>query len=769
MGDGNFQLPRRFDDLLQGSFRQNGSVSPSKISESGGNLLGPGSSSRREPELEVNSPEKFQQTRVVYSSNNTPNRNFTHSTRQFRPQFLPLGGFPQFKTPLIVNPSSAPAIVEGANSQSENPTPGPIFGHTSLSMTGKVSSLNQTDLTIRTPGLNVLTGKLLPITPSTHSSISSANPFPTQFSHSFYQTNSLLTPPTYSLSTSSSNPIANNSTSSSPLLTSSSSSSPLLTSPSSSPSSTSPLSASPPSSYYSPVPVQQEQSLIQLVQSRALPSSFPSSTQSGFHGRTFQSYGINSSMLLIRNEEVTKSGKIKKTPQSPQKNQTIRQIDRTIIGSYDRDLDLRSLHNMILTQMENNDNDAILVLRAKYDKEMEKFNKTQHICQRSTTIENIFSIRAQIAEFLKGTGRQKYLDEIRDILSSYEVLGPLPESIDFTSEVSTEPTEDLNDPNAIYPVVSLSGNQGKGSPYEYSYRDKETKTDHETDQQQEYRHGLISRFLQIASKYIQLDIIRNFPKQCRGDCSVCGSNVYQDMVIDGEPIMCQNCGTEVLIVVKITTPASPQVGASPQRKRADYANWKTTEFRYLCIQGRVTVVLPVGYEEKLDEYFLSVGKPTGRKTRNMTIRHDGKRGDITIDELLKALSKVGLSKEFEHVHLIAREYLGWKLPDYSAYDEKFSEYYDKSEEGFAIFKGEERSSTMNSWYRVWWLLNLIGIPYPKEDLRMITTKATRDYYDELRRKISDYYGWPHLETLSGFFSTINPENGDITIDWGSEG
>ena len=112
----------------------------------------------------------------------------------------------------------------------------------------------------------------------------------------------------------------------------------------------------------------------------------------------------------------------------------------------------------------------------------------------------------------------------------------------------------------------------------------------------------------------------------------------------------------------------------------------------------------------LDNYFIQLGRPSGKEIKEMELDERGRRGDTTHKMLLAALSHLGYPNYYEDVNLIGHKYWGWTLPDVSMYKEKIISHYVMTQNVFLQIPKEERDrqSSLGTQYRLWRHLQLVG-------------------------------------------------------------
>lgn len=231
----------------------------------------------------------------------------------------------------------------------------------------------------------------------------------------------------------------------------------------------------------------------------------------------------------------------------------------------------------------------------------------------------------------------------------------------------------------------------------------------ELDNDVRYRISLIDKFLDIASEYIQIDIIRinNRPSDI---CSGCGTSLAKVPTNEEGTLRCPNpdCQTEhnVIIMAKLAKDGS-RINTSSSTDDESIDNFLRAFIRY---QGVQIDCPDESLYEELDEYFARHDRPSGEEIRKLPLNERGRRGDTNHKMLWNALSQIGRSKYYEDANLIGHLYWGWTLPNVMQHKETIISHYNKTQKVFCQIPPEERGrdSSLGTQYRLWRHLQVVG-------------------------------------------------------------
>jgi uncharacterized Zn finger protein (UPF0148 family) len=229
----------------------------------------------------------------------------------------------------------------------------------------------------------------------------------------------------------------------------------------------------------------------------------------------------------------------------------------------------------------------------------------------------------------------------------------------------------------------------------------------ESDENTVRRLSIIDKYLDIASDYMELDIIRVNSRKS-DICNGCGFSLTKIALNEEGTVRCPECQTEhaVIITTKLSKD-SARINMNTNMEDESIDNFLRAFTRYQGLQ-------PDQPDEKiyakLDEYFVRNGRATGKEIKQLQLDRRGFRGDTNHKMLWDALSHIGHSEYYEDTNLIGHLYWGWTLPNVSHLKERLIDKYIKTQKVFYEIPIEERgrNSSLGTQYRLWRQLQLEG-------------------------------------------------------------
>lgn len=133
------------------------------------------------------------------------------------------------------------------------------------------------------------------------------------------------------------------------------------------------------------------------------------------------------------------------------------------------------------------------------------------------------------------------------------------------------------------------------------------------------------------------------------------------------------------------------------------------------------------------------------------IRIEMQYNSITPNKLKKShiyqfLSNNGLT-HYEDINLIHSVITGIPCPDLSLYEKDLIEYHELLETAYAAIKAKytHRISSLNVYFKLYKLLQLLGYPCNKKDFFLLKTDSKRTEHMTIWEKICEYNGWTYFE------------------------
>lgn len=235
------------------------------------------------------------------------------------------------------------------------------------------------------------------------------------------------------------------------------------------------------------------------------------------------------------------------------------------------------------------------------------------------------------------------------------------------------------------------------------------QTDAPDDPFAPHRVQLIKKYLALARKYINENVIYDPPKQT---ACACGTE-YTEMVSDLSGVLvCPTCGAERARIGRKKT-AATGTEEVPSRRRQDNEERENFVKALIRFQGMQKDRLPVDLLERLDAYFSANNYPTGEEVRA------GKPYNVVLskDVMYKAMAAVGCPM-YEHINLICHKVWGWPLPELHHIYDTVLQHFDAMQR-VAQAQG---MPTINTQYRLFKHLEMAGFPCYAVDFRIPKTR-----------------------------------------------
>lgn len=248
----------------------------------------------------------------------------------------------------------------------------------------------------------------------------------------------------------------------------------------------------------------------------------------------------------------------------------------------------------------------------------------------------------------------------------------------------------------------------------------------ENEEDKETRINLIEGYIGIASKYIEIIIIRT--EKCNIVCPICETNSSEfDIDEDSGICSCLKCGWFRENISKNFS--SKEICSTSKNDYEDRENFYKTIIRFSCKQ---TKTFHEKLEEDLDEYFSKNGIPSGEEIRSRKMIRGRKEG-LDAQIMLRALSDLAKTKSpkypyrkiyadyYEDVWLIMNFYWGFEPNDIMYLVNDLMQMYDETQEAYGNLTQEERGgrdASLSTQVRL--LLQLWALDYPclKSDFKL---------------------------------------------------
>ena len=346
-------------------------------------------------------------------------------------------------------------------------------------------------------------------------------------------------------------------------------------------------------------------------------------------------------------------------------------IPTKISGTYTQDYNIAYVDDIIRKKLRQEKFTTLQSLKNRY-KMLESVSlQPQTYVMREKTLDTIAKLGAEITQIDTGEKFRIYESRVKDILIEYRKYNGKVKTIMFDIE--------------------------KEERYE------------ELDDDLRHRIFLIEKYLDIASEYIQIDIIRinNRPADI---CTGCGLSLAQVATSEEGTIRCPDpeCQTEhpVIILTKLAKDGS-RINTNSSTDDESIDNFLRAFIRY---QGLQPDQPDESLYDELDEFFARHDRPDGEEIKLLPLNIRGRRGDTNHKMLWDALSQIGRSEHYEDANLIGHIYWGWTLPEVMHLRERLIDKYNKTQKVFYQIPPEERgrNSSLGTQFRLWRQLQLEG-------------------------------------------------------------
>jgi len=417
--------------------------------------------------------------------------------------------------------------------------------------------------------------------------------------------------------------------------------------------------------------------------------------------------------LLSFNNYITQEDKIQSVNDE--------KIPDKIEGTYKHDFNILDVHNTIVKKFQHEKEHKIKKLEIDLKAEEKKINGRQNMVERKNSLKVINEIKKNIEDIISEKSFREYLQKIQPLLEGYNLLGTMSNVISFAKKRLEEEISEDQSP--------------------------------EPHEDQNKRHQLILDFIEIARRYIQIDLIREIKEG--NNCPVCGTKLDDTMSnMDDDGIsICPDCGVERISVVRTKFYQDNARTNNSGNNYEDRANFKKVLMRY---QGKQPDKPPLELYERLGEYFTDSETPkidilgdnirkflSPDEIRNLELNSEGEKIGTSRSLMYKALKDTGNSDYYDHINIILNEMWGWALPDVSHLEDKIMEDYDTSQRIYEVIP-KDRKSSLNSQFRLFKHLRRLGYPCKSKDFRIPTTHDILEFHNSTWAKMCEILNWENL-------------------------
>lgn len=251
------------------------------------------------------------------------------------------------------------------------------------------------------------------------------------------------------------------------------------------------------------------------------------------------------------------------------------------------------------------------------------------------------------------------------------------------------------------------------------------------------RIGVVGSYLDIASKYVTLEVLNKSAAQVDMTCAGCGTDLSAVTPSSRGARMCA-CGVELL-------GAKPVITAP--REYEVWVNFLKTFKRHL---GDITVSNISSVVNDLDKHAVANDEPTGDYYRNLPLDKYGMKEGTSPSDLDYKLTRSGHTSCLDGYMYIGHVYYGWTLHTYLGcrVPEMEQNFKAKQDEWDKMTVNErEGSSSISNQYRLCRELQHIGFKCRLRDFNVSCNKNTTQRYDRVYGLMCKRAGFtfPHFD------------------------
>ena len=389
-------------------------------------------------------------------------------------------------------------------------------------------------------------------------------------------------------------------------------------------------------------------------------------------------------------------------------------------GTYKYDFNIMDIHDIIMERFNRQKTVKVKELREYLRREERKMERRQNMVELKASLRNIKHIKAQLDNILTGKDFNAYVEKIKPLLGEYNIMGTLSKIVSFATNKKR-----LDD-------------------------DEMEKLPEDPDIQHK-RHQIIFDFLEVARKYIQIDVIREV--QEGNICSSCGLKL--DNIDTGDEdngiIVCPNCKIERISVVRSRFYKDNTRTNNSGNNYEDRANFEKVVMRF---QGKQPDKPPTNLYDILMGHFAVKELPkldingngvhvyvsSDYIKNHIPLNAEGEKDGTSRSLMYKALKDTGNSNYYDHINIILHEIWGWELPDITHLEDIIMDDYDKSQRVYEILP-KDRKSSLNSQFRLFKHLRRLDYPCRTKNFRIPTTHDILEFHENMWAKMCEILGW----------------------------
>ena len=379
-------------------------------------------------------------------------------------------------------------------------------------------------------------------------------------------------------------------------------------------------------------------------------------------------------------------------------------LEDQIEGTYEWDYNILDVHYLIVRRFQYHKEKNINKIQQLLDQELDKSKSRQNLIDRRRTQKRIREYQEELDNITSDKDFKQYVARVKHLIEQYRKLGTINKVVTF------------------------------GKPEEGNILEAP-----EDEITQFTRHRIISKYLDIAKDYIQIDVVRQI--NVDNICLACKTPLTDNVTMDKYGIVtCNTCGLERLpITISPFCKNSTRINTT-KNNYEDRDNFYKVLQRF---QGKQINKPPPELYIQLDEYFEHLGFPNSEEVKDLPINFEGAKDNTSRQLMYEALRKTGNAGQYDHINLICHIYWGWELPDISALEDKIMKDYDLSQKIYDSLP-KNRKSSLNSQFRLYKHLRRLGYPCKEADFKIPSTQDIREFHEITWAKICQIAGWENI-------------------------
>lgn len=252
------------------------------------------------------------------------------------------------------------------------------------------------------------------------------------------------------------------------------------------------------------------------------------------------------------------------------------------------------------------------------------------------------------------------------------------------------------------------------------------------------KQSIISKYLEVANKYVNIELEVSNSKKHRIVCKNCNNKKDFD-IVETNIYICMNCSARQVIMKNISSYRDiDRVNISSK-----YMYDRKIHFRD-CInqyQGKQNSTIDQEVYDALEDQFEKHGLLVGDKDTAKHVRF----GKITKEHISIFLKELEYTKHYENINLIHYQMTDKKPDDIGYLEDKLLEDFDVLTDLYdKKFKNLPRKNFINTQYVLYQLLLRHKHPCNKEDFSILKTIDRKTFHDEITKTCFADLGWNHI-------------------------